>query len=154
MQHACRTMRCYDGNKELRRGPKDTVFTCLGQFGDWFLVEGIFPPMMGTQLVMRSFPGRPFQRVLLNISARSLRFRVWKFLFYKLSSCFLQEHLLPSHAHGHLGKGVSIKSPFLDRLEATRHSLLKSDRFTLGSPGNDLEFKFSVYRHHQDLQRR
>lgn len=118
---------------ELMSGPKYRVFTCLGQFENWFLVEGIFLPMMGTQLGMRPFPGRLFQGVLLNISAMSLGPKVWKFLFSRLSCCSLQEHLLPLQTNSHLGKGLAINSPFLDGLGAACRSLLQSDPFTTWS---------------------
>lgn len=99
--------------------------------------------MVGTQLLMRSFPGRLFQRVLLNISARSLGLKVSKFLFYKLSSCFLQEHLLPLHTNGHLGKGYPlILHSLMDWEQHATHCYRTTDLFTLGRPGNDLKSKF------------
>lgn len=57
--------------------------------------------MMGAQLVLRSCLERLLQTALPGISPRSLQLKVWQFLFSKLRSSFLQEHLLPLHTNGH-----------------------------------------------------
>lgn len=87
------------GEGEKRHG----MFTCAGQFGAWFLEEWGFFPMMRAQLVLRSHLGRLLQRALPGIPPRSLRLKVWQFLFSKLRPSLLQEHLLPLHTNGHLG---------------------------------------------------
>jgi hypothetical protein len=85
------------------------MFTCPSQFGGWFLKEWGFLPVVRARLVMGSLLGqillgRILWRALPKISSRSLWLKVWQFLFSKLSSSFLQKHLLPLHTHSHLGR--------------------------------------------------
>lgn len=82
---------------------KHGVFTCPSQFGAWFLKGRGFFPMMRAQLILRSRLGRLLHRTLSGIPPRSLQLKVWEFLFSKLRSSLLQEHLLPLHTNGHLG---------------------------------------------------
>lgn len=96
-------MRCFDGDKRLgEEEKKHRVFTCPSQFGGWFLEERGFFPRMGAPLILRPFLGSLLQRALPGMSPRSLGLKVWQFLFSKLGSSFLQEHLLALHANSHL----------------------------------------------------